>query len=43
MEAEVPVKGVELLAHRTLAYLACRSAVKAGDPLTQDQASQSGE
>lgn len=34
----VPLTGVDQLAHRTLAYLACRSAVKAGDPLTQDQA-----
>jgi DNA mismatch repair protein MutL len=34
----VPLTGVDELAHRTLAYLACRSAVKAGDPLTQDQA-----
>jgi len=35
---EVSLSGVDQLAHRTLAYLACRSAVKAGDPLTQDQA-----
>ncbi len=33
----VPLSGIDELAHRTLAYLACRSAVKAGDPLTQDQ------
>lgn len=35
---DVPLRGVDQLAHRTLAYLACRSAVKAGDPLTQAQA-----
>jgi DNA mismatch repair protein MutL len=38
IENEVPVQGIEQLTHRTLAYLACRSAVKAGDPLTQEQA-----
>ena len=38
IESEIPVKGIEKLAHRTLAYLACRSAVKAGDPLTEAQA-----
>lgn len=34
----VHLAGIEELAHRTLAYLACRSAVKAGDPLTEAQA-----
>jgi DNA mismatch repair protein MutL len=34
----IPTRGIEQLAHRTLAYLSCRSAVKAGDPLTHDQA-----
>jgi DNA mismatch repair protein MutL len=38
LKDEVPVKGISQFAHRTLAYLACRSAVKAGDPLTQAQA-----
>ncbi|HYD35721.1 MAG TPA: DNA mismatch repair endonuclease MutL [Vitreimonas sp.] len=32
-----PVAGVDSVAQRTLAYLACRSAVKAGDVLTPDQ------
>lgn len=35
---DVPLQGIDQLSHRTLAYLACRSAVKAGDPLTEDQA-----
>jgi DNA mismatch repair protein MutL len=38
IQNQVSLAGVDQLAHRTLAYLACRSAVKAGDPLTQDQA-----
>lgn len=38
IQNDVALIGVDQLAHRTLAYLACRSAVKAGDPLTQDQA-----
>jgi DNA mismatch repair protein MutL len=35
-----PVKGVDTAAQRTVAYLSCRSAVKAGDPLTQEQRKQ---
>jgi DNA mismatch repair protein MutL len=35
-----PVKGVDSIAERTLAYLACRSAIKAGDPLTQAERQQ---
>lgn len=34
---EKPIKTADQLAHRTLAYLACRNAVQAGDPLTVEQ------
>jgi DNA mismatch repair protein MutL len=34
---EKPIKSVDSLAHRTLAYLACRNAIQAGDPLTLEQ------
>lgn len=29
--------GIDPVAHRTLTYMACRSAIKAGDPLTSDE------
>jgi DNA mismatch repair protein MutL len=32
-----PIKMADTLAHRTLAYLACRNAIQAGDPLTIEQ------
>jgi len=34
----IAVPEVEQFTHRTLAYLACRSAIKAGDPITEEQA-----
>lgn len=34
---EKPIKTADTLAHRTLAYLACRNAIQAGDPLAAEQ------
>lgn len=37
IQAGKPLTGLDSTAEKTLAYLACRSAIKAGDKLTQEQ------
>lgn len=37
MYAGVPIEGVDYQSHRTIAYLACRTAIKAGEVLTQEE------
>lgn len=37
LERDLPVRETDSITERILAYIACRSAVKAGDPLPQEQ------
>lgn len=40
LEEHEAIKSIDTTSNKMLAYLACRSAVKAGDPLTKDQMKQ---